>query len=132
MLFLYLLYKSLSLNMSYLTRSYTKISQFFQFITKKFIKLKKNFLPFLFLLFAGFFFGNLFGTLVDSIRKLNIADSFLILLLILFNEFINFIVYSNYKQKEASLIKSKKFSFLNAFKLGALLGIFIDSFKVGS
>ena len=118
--------------MSYLTRSYTKISELFDFITKKFIKLKTNFLLFLFLLFAGFFFGNLFGTFVDSIRKLNIADSFLILILILFTEFINFIVYNNYRKKAANLIKSKKFNFLNAFKIGVLLGIFIDSFKVGS
>nr|UXE31247.1 hypothetical protein Ycf20 [Ostreobium quekettii] len=116
--------------MSYLTRSYTKITKLLSFITKKFVKLKKNFLPFLFLLFAGFFLGNLFGTLVDSIRKLNIADSFLILLLVLFNEFINFIIYSN--KKKGRLTKPKKFSFLNAFKIGVLLGIFIDSFKVGS
>ena len=118
--------------MSYLTRSYVKLSQFFNFITKKFIKLKQNFLPFLFLLFAGFFFGNLFGTFVDSIRQLNIADSFLILLLILLNEFTNFIIYGNYRKKEANFINLKKFSFLNAFKIGTLLGIFIDSFKVGS
>ena len=118
--------------MSYLTRSYTKLSQFFSFISKKFKKLKKNFLPFLFFLFAGFFFGNLFGTFVDSIRKLNVADSILILFLILFNEFINFIIYSNYRKKNVTLIKSKKFNFGNAFKIGILLGIFIDSFKVGS
>lgn len=118
--------------MVYLTRAYIKITKLFNFITNKFVKLKKNFLPLLFLLFAGFFLGNLFGTLVDSIRKLNIADSFLILLLILFNEFINFIIYSNNKKKEVNLTKPKKLNFLNAFKIGVLLGIFIDSFKVGS
>ena len=116
--------------MDYLTRYYTKLNQFFSFIAKKFIKLKNSFLPFLFLLFTGFFFGNLFGTFVDFIRNFNIADSILILLLLLFNEFINFVIYSNYRKKLST--KSKKFNFLNAFKIGFLLGIFIDSFKVGS
>ena len=118
--------------MSYLTRTYIQLSRFFNFVKKKFLKLKKNFLPFLFLLFAGFFFGNLFGTVVESIRKLNITDTFLIFLLVLFNEFINFIVYSNYRRKKNLSSKSKKFTFLNAFKIGVLLGFFIDSFKVGS
>jgi uncharacterized membrane protein len=118
--------------MSYLTRYYSKLNQFFNFIAKKFVKLKNNFLPFLFLLFTGFFFGNLFGTLVDSIRKLNIADSFLIFLLLLFNEFINFIIYRNYRKKVDAANESKKYNLLNAFKIGVLLGIFIDSFKVGS
>lgn len=118
--------------MNYLTRYYFKLSQFFNFIAKRFVKLKKNFLPFLFFLFSGFFFGNLFGTIVDSIRKLNIADSALIFLIILFNEFINFIIYSNYRKNIETPSQSKRFNFLNAFKIGILLGIFIDSFKVGS
>lgn len=118
--------------MSYLTRYYSKLNQFFNFITKKFIKLKSNFLSFLFLLFTGFFFGNLFGTLVDSIRKLNITDSVLILLILLLNEFINFTIYSNSRSKTNLAIKPNQFNLLNAFKIGVLLGIFIDSFKVGS
>ena len=117
--------------MSYLTRYYSKLNQFFNFITKKFIKLKENFLSFLVLLFMGFFFGNLFGTIVESIRRFNVADSLLILLLILLNEFINFNIYSHSKKRNTT-IKINKLSFLNAFKMGFLLGIFIDSFKVGS
>lgn len=118
--------------MGYLTRYYNKLSQLFNFITRKFIRLKENFLFFLILLFIGFFFGNLFGTVVDSIRQLNVTDSFLIFLLILFNEFINFNIYSYYKKKINMPTKVKKLNFLNAFKIGFLLGIFIDSFKVGS
>lgn len=118
--------------MSYLTRYYSKLNQFFNFIIKKFIKLKNNFLPLLILLFIGFFLGNLFGTIVDSIRQLNIADSFLIFLLLLFNEFINFRIYSHYNKIRAMRMEIRKFNFINAFKMGFLLGIFIDSFKVGS
>ena len=118
--------------MGYLTRYYSKLSQFFNFTTIKFVKLKEDFLSFLVLLFIGFFFCNLFGTVVDSIRKFNIADSFLIFIIILLNEFINFNIYSRYKSEINTKIRSKKLSFLNAFKVGFLLGIFIDSFKVGS
>ena len=118
--------------MGYLTRTYSKLSQFFKFIALKFVKLKEGFLSFLILLFIGFFFGNLFGTVVDSIRKFNIADSFLIFIILLFNEFINFNIYSRYKSERNTKIRPKNLSFLNAFKVGFLLGIFIDSFKVGS
>ena len=118
--------------MSYLTRYYSKLSQLFNFIKKKFIKLKEGFLSFLILLFIGFFFGNLLGTVVDSIRKLNITDSVLIFMLILFNEFINFNIYSRYRLAVNNVMKAKSLNFLNAFKIGFLLGIFIDSFKVGS
>nr|UXE30937.1 hypothetical protein Ycf20 [Ostreobium quekettii] len=118
--------------MSYLTRYYLQLNQLFRIFKRKFIKIKSNFLPFSLLLFTGFFFGNLFGTLVDSFRKLNISDIILIFLLILFNEFINFIIYGNYRMKNKSPTTSKKFSLLNAFKIGVLLGLFIDSFKVGS
>ena len=118
--------------MGYLTRYYSKLSQFFTFTSIKFVKLKEGFLSFLILLFIGFFFGNLFGTVVDSIRKFNIADSFLIFIIILLNEFINFNIYGRYKSEITTKIRSKKLTFLNAFKVGFLLGIFIDSFKVGS
>ena len=118
--------------MGYLTRYYSKLSQFFTFTSIKFVKLKEGFLSFLILLFIGFFFGNLFGTVVDSIRKFNIADSFLIFIIILLNEFINFNIYGRYKSEVTTKIRSKKLTFLNAFKVGFLLGIFIDSFKVGS
>ena len=121
------------LSMGYLTRYYSKLSQLFKFIGIKFVKLKEGFLSFLISLFIGFFFGNLFGTVVDSIRKVNIADSFLIFIILLLNEFINFNIYSKKNKPTISMeIRSKKLSILNAFKVGFLLGIFIDSFKVGS
>ena len=118
--------------MNYLTRYYFQLNQILQAINQKIKKLRKNFLSFLFSLFLGFFFGNLFGTLVDSVRKLNIADSLLIFILIFLNEFINFIIYNNGKKKKNSIFKIKLYNLLNAFKIGTLLGFFIDSFKVGS
>ena len=118
--------------MNYLTRYYFKLNQILRFVNQKFKKLKKNFLSFLFFLFLGFLFGNLFGTLVDSIRKINIPDSLLILILIFLNEFINFIIYHDGKSKIKSSSQIQLYNLLNAFKTGTLLGFFIDSFKVGS
>lgn len=118
--------------MNYLTRYYFQLSQFFKFLNQKLEKLKKNFLSFLVILFLGFFMGNLFGTLVESIRKLNIADSILIFTIILLNEIINFIVYRANDKKFYSVLRLKLYNFLNIFKIGVLLGFFIDSFKVGS
>ena len=118
--------------MNYLTRYYSQLNKALSFINQRFIKLQKNFLSFLFLLFIGFFMGNLFGTLVESIRKFNIADSILIIILISLNEFINFIIYNNYKSKTVSQFKIKFYNLLNSFKIGFLLGFFIDAFKVGS
>lgn len=126
----YLILKHQTVN--YLTRYYFQLSKIFNFLIKKLKRLKENFLSFLLFLFLGFFIGNLFGTFVNFIRQLNITDSFLIFLIILINEFINFIVYRQ-KQKELnSTLIIRLYSFLNIFKIGVLLGFFIDSFKVGS
>lgn len=114
--------------MKYLTRYYSQFNNNIKFINRKIKKLKKNFLSFLLFFFLGFFIGNLFGTFVEYIKFINISNSLLILLLIISNEFINFCVYSKKKPK----YKFKLYTFLNAFKIGTLLGFFVDSYKVGS
>lgn len=114
--------------MNYLTRYYFQFNNNIKFINKKILKLKKNFLSFLFFFFLGFFIGNLFGTFVEYIKFANISNSLLILILIFLNEFINFFVY----RRNKSIYNIKLYKFLNAFKIGTLLGFFIDSYKVGS
>ena len=104
--------------MNYLTRYYVQLNQILEFINQKFQKLKNNFLAFLFCLFLGFLIGNLFGTLVDSIRKLKIADNLLIFILIFLNEFINFVIYSK-KSEITSPLKIKLYNLLNLFKIGS-------------
>ena len=118
--------------MNYLTRYYFKISQLVNFINQKFKKLKKNILSLSFFLFAGFFLGNLFGTFVNSIRQLNVGDSFLIIIIIFLSELINFFIYKNYNTQRYIQSNQKIYSLLNAFKIGIFLGFFVDSFKVGS
>nr|WEM32163.1 hypothetical protein Ycf20 [Ostreobium sp. TRHA14-720] len=118
--------------MNYLTRYYFQLNKIFNFLIKKLKRLKENFLSFLLLLFFGFFIGNLFGTFINLIRQFNIPDSVLIFLIILINEFINFIVYRQKQNRLNSTLIIKLYNFLNIFKIGILLGFFIDSFKVGS
>ena len=114
------------------TRYYLQLNQILKFLNQKLKKLKDNFLPFLFILFFGFFLGSLFGTLVDSIRQLNITDNFLIFILLLLIEFINFLVYRCNQNQIHSVLRTKFYNLLNILKIGILLGFFIDSFKVGS
>ena len=110
----------------------------------------------LFSLFLGFVMGNLFGTFLNTFRNLLKWDGLIISMTILIIEFIN---YLNYKKKAVNLILKKNsntlvnerpfetlftlvnkkmktklnfIKFLNFYKIGLLLGFFIDAFKVGS
>lgn len=114
--------------MNYLTRSYFQFNNILKFINQKIFKLRKNFLSLLFFLFFGFFLGNLFGTFVEYIKFIFIGNSLLIIILIFINEFINFLVYNQQNKKSLE----KLYNCLNTFKIGFLLGFFIDSYKVGS
>ena len=109
---------------------FLKLLNFFYFnIIKKFIFIEKNFITYIFLLFLGFICGNLFGSFLNFFRYYICWDGFIILLIILLSEFINYLTYI----KIYFLKKNKTFfKFLNFYKMGVLLGIFTDSFKVGS
>lgn len=114
--------------MNYLTRFYFQFNNIIKHLNKKIIKLKQNFLLLLFFLFFGFLTGNLFGTLIENIKFIYLGNTLLIIIIILLTEFINFFSYNN----KNSLFLFKLYMFLNAFKIGILLGFFIDSYKVGS
>lgn len=121
----------------------TRISTFFQ---KILIKLKEKFFFFqtsfsssIFFLFLGFLFGNLFGTFLNTIRSFISWDGFIVLILLFFVEIISYITYH---KEGRSFFLFWKFPFFykkrlfwkcfNFFKIGILLGFFIDAFKVGS
>ena len=118
--------------MNYLTRYYLNLKKILIFINTKLIKLKSNFLSFSFFLFIGFLTGNLFGIIVSYIRTLGVPDSFLIIILLFTNEFISFSIYNTYKNEISKIFPRKIFNIVNSFKVGILLGFFIDAFKVGS
>lgn len=184
----------------------TKLSLFIinigRSISKKMLFFEIYFAKGVFFLFFGFLLGNLFGSFLDIFRKLVIWDGFIVLLIILFQEFISYSIYKSKKRtlffyvknKKIYKLKKNKFLFnrviqlinflilsffhiliflkktiskiytifpetlkkkmshfffnenlatnkayqiyilknLNLFKIGILLGFFIDAFKVGS
>lgn len=116
--------------MFYNTKFLKLLNFFYLNIINKFIFIKKNFIIYIFLLFLGFICGNLFGTFLNCFRYYIYWDGFIILLVILLIELINYLIY----MKTFELKKQNKYlkKCLNFFKMGLLLGIFTDSFKVGS
>jgi Protein of unknown function (DUF565) len=184
----------------------TKLALFFinieKNISKKMLFFEIYFAKGVFFLFFGFLLGNLFGSFLDIFRKLIIWDGFIVLIIILFQEFISYFIYKSKKRtlffymknKKTYKLKKNKFFFnsvmqltnffilnffhvslflkkvilrvysifpktikkkmsyfffnknlatnkayqfyilknLNLFKIGILLGFFIDAFKVGS
>lgn len=109
----------------------------------------------IFFLFVGFLLGNLFGTFLPLIRLLFPWDGFIVLIILFCVELISYIRY--HKQGAAFLGiwkitknnriegepphhsydfgKDKaidKWKECNYFKIGFLLGFFIDAYKVGS
>jgi len=111
----------------------------------------------LFVFFLGFMNGNLFGTILIFFRQWIIWDVIIIIITILFIEFINYIYF--YLTLQSAILKSNELKLnlthenfhncktnkyiiynsfnnfirqLNFYKIGLLLGFFIDAFKVGS
>jgi small-conductance mechanosensitive channel len=120
----------------------TRIFYYFEYIifiiAKKNKFFKNNFSKALFFLFNGFLIGNLFGSFLNTLRELFIWDGFIISVIVIFIEILNFLIYHSKKRCFFILnfcLNSKNSFFLkslNYFKLGIMLGFFIDAFKVGS
>lgn len=124
-------------------KSETRLSIFFRTL---FLKLKEKLLFFqtsfsssIFFLFLGFLVGNLFGTFLNAIRAVLYWDGFIVLLLLFFIEIVSYITYH---KEGRTFFLFWRFPFIyqkrlfwkcfNFFKIGLLLGFFIDAFKVGS
>jgi hypothetical protein len=102
----------------------------------------------IFLLFFGFLLGNLFGTFLPLIRIVFPWDGFIVLIIIIGMELINYSRYTSSNQKylgrfveagkKPPIVSSQLWnsdtaaSGWNSFKIGFLLGFFIDAYKVGS
>ncbi len=100
----------------------------------------KNFPLILFSTLSGFLLANLFGTFLTVLRSCLVWDGFIIIGLVFFVEVINLIVYKIFKEFQKGGRGKGTESFriviirksLNSFKLGFLLGFFVEAFKVGS
>ena len=87
--------------------------------------------------YLGFIIGNLFGTFLNFLRNKIIWDGIILIIIIFFFEFLNFIIYNkNQLAPQASSIpkflNKKLLIILKNFQIGILFGFFIDAFKVGS
>ncbi|RYX79752.1 DUF565 domain-containing protein [bacterium] len=89
-------------------------------------------------LLIGFLIGNLFGTLLNTIRKYVAWDGIIIFFLLSFIEIVNYNVYHNKDRPffggviHPQIIKQSYWKLFNYFKIGLMVGFFVDAFKVGS
>ena len=100
---------------------------------------QKSFAPILFALFLGFLVANIFGTFLGVFRSLAIWDGFVIFGLVLFVELISYATYRIAKRQFMRIVALQStegkpifWRITNTFKVGLLLGFFVEAFKVGS
>lgn len=116
---------------------FSKFSQVLNLLVLKITGAKAQFLESACSFYLGFIFGNIFGTFLNFLRNKIIWDGIILIIIIFFFEFLNFIIY-NKKQlaPQASSIpkflNKKLLIILKNFQIGILFGFFIDAFKVGS
>lgn len=100
-------------------------------IKDRFQYLKDNFILKLAALLVGFLSGNLFGTVLLFVRNFIVWDGFIIAVLLIVFEIASYMAYKvrhfYLLQRFSSIIKAIHF-----FKVGIMIGFFIDAFKVGS
>ena len=103
--------------------------------------LRQNFLNMLCIFLIGFLSGNLFGTILNNLRNWVRWDGFIIVGLIATIEAISYFSYKNklrksypFKRLQSNfhLTVHKRTQYLNFFKIGIMVGFFVDAFKVGS
>nr|YP_009105051.1 hypothetical chloroplast RF20 [Stichococcus bacillaris]AIT93706.1 hypothetical chloroplast RF20 [Stichococcus bacillaris] len=93
------------------------IRRFFQYVARKMIVVSGN----IFLILFGFVAGTLFGSVLTVFLKPEALIQLSVAVTLLFVEVLNAFTYRKFLFKN-----------LNLVKIGFLLGVFIDAFKVGS
>ena len=115
-------------------------SQFSQVLNLLLLKIKNfsnYFLESACSFYLGFIIGNLFGTFLNFLRNKIIWDGIILIIVIIFFEFLNYIIYNKkrFAVQVPSILKFQNKKLLIIFKniqIGILFGLFIDAFKVGS
>jgi hypothetical protein len=128
------------------------VSQYIGSVREKSLFFRKNFPSILALLLFGFLVGNVFGTFLNTLRVFFLWDVFIIFILIGLLEILNYNVYharnrllflspsrrnvvpaSRFATSKRNVVPAKiVVQFLNFFKIGLMIGFFVDAFKVGS
>lgn len=80
----------------------------------------------------------MFGTFLNTIRKYVIWDGVIVFFIISIIEILNYNVYHDKKRPfcffilHPQIIKRSFWKLFNFFKIGLMVGFFVDAFKVGS
>ena len=100
---------------------------------------QKFFAALLFALFLGFLLANIFGTFLGVLRSVAAWDGFVILGLIVVIEMISCATYRTVEKPVVGNVPRQSIGgpgifwrLINNFKIGLLLGFFVEAFKVGS
>ena len=134
--------------MNYKTKLSAFITKIQNYLKNKVVFFEIYFASAIFFLFFGFLLGNLFGSFLNIFRESIIWNGFITLIVLLLEEVISYLIYHSKKRtpfftldfinlyflEKLNFFYKKKFFIrsLNLFKIGVLLGFFIDAFKVGS
>nr|YP_001382192.1 hypothetical chloroplast RF20 [Pleurastrum terricola]ABO69329.1 hypothetical chloroplast RF20 [Pleurastrum terricola] len=94
--------------------------------------ISKRFPITLFAILSGFIIGNVFGTFLTKLREFICWDVLILGFILIFCEFINFLIYTKIFNLKAYFLTRFSIKLLNSFKIGLLFGFFVDAFKVGS
>eukprot|EP01025_Chloroclados_australasicus_P032455 TRINITY_DN32926_c0_g1_i1.p1 TRINITY_DN32926_c0_g1~~TRINITY_DN32926_c0_g1_i1.p1 ORF type:complete len:180 (-),score=11.92 TRINITY_DN32926_c0_g1_i1:322-861(-) len=107
-----------------------RLQRYFRLATDKFRQLRNSFPSMLLMLLGGFVVGNLFGNFGPGLKSKFLWDGFGLLVVNFCLEIISYLYYS----QKLKFLKDRPGirQYLNYLKLGFLLGIFTDAFKVGS
>ena len=108
------------------TRLVQIIRQIIFQLKRRFSNFRKFFTESFFFLIFGFFSGNFFGSFLATLREVLPWDGFIIISLLIGSEFISARLLKQVGN-QSFVMRS-----LNSWKIGVLLGFFIDAFKVGS
>ena len=100
---------------------------------------QNSFATMLLSLFFGFLLANIFGTFLGILRCAAIWDGFVIFGLVVFVELISCARYQTLQPPPIDVVSFAStrnrdlfWRFTNNFKIGLLLGFFVEAFKVGS
>ena len=120
------------------TRLFILFNNYTSSLQRKILYLQDGFTKMLCLLFLGFLTGNLFGTFLNIIRGYLVWDGLIGIVLVSLMEIFS---YAAYHAKHRpfffiliypNIIKGSSWRFVNLFKIGLMIGFFVDAFKVGS
>ena len=124
--------------MLFTTRILNPLFQYLFRLQYRLFYLQKHFAIMFGLLLMGFVIGNIFGTILNVIRQIINWDGLIIICFLFLFEIFSYAVYHSRDRTflffliHPQVVNRRIWQFANFFKIGVMIGFFIDAFKVGS